>query len=86
MRLIFGEGASLDLTAREYYVSRVGSAARGGHDNIARLDASLSVRVYRQHGVSVRYLLNRRDAFYPDTGDNSQTRGTNRPLLYVPRT
>lgn len=76
LRLILGERAALDLTAREYFVSRVGSAARGGHDNIARVDASFTVRVYQRHGVSIRYLLNRRDAFYPDVGDSSQTRGT----------
>ena len=76
LRLIFGERASLDFTGREYFVSRVGSAARGGHDNIVRVDASFTARVYQRHGVSIRYLLNRRDAFYPDTGDSSQTRGT----------
>jgi len=76
LRLIFGERAAVDLTAREYFVSRVGAAARGGHDNIVRLDASFTVRVYKRHGISLRYLLNRRDAFYPDVGDSSQTRGT----------
>jgi hypothetical protein len=76
LRLILGERAALDLTAREYFVSNVGAAARGGHDNIVRLDASLTWRVYERHGISLRYLLNRRDAFYPDIGDSSQTRGT----------
>jgi hypothetical protein len=76
LRLILGERASLDLTGREYFVSNVGAAARGGHDNIVRLDASFTVRIYKRHGISLRYLLNRRDAFYPDVGDNSQTRGT----------
>ena len=76
LRLVFGERASLDLTGREYFVSRVGAASRGGHDNIARLDASLTFRVYQRHGIALRYLLNRRDAFYPDVGDSSQTRGT----------
>lgn len=76
LRLILGDRASLDLTGREYFVSRIGAASRGGHDNIARLDASFTVRVYDRHGISVRYLLNRRDAFYPDVGDSSQTRGT----------
>ncbi|MGE5739640.1 MAG: DUF3943 domain-containing protein [Betaproteobacteria bacterium] len=76
LRFIFGERAALDLTAREYFVSDVGAASRGGHDNIVRLDASFTVRVYKRHGVSVRYLLNRRDASYPDVGDSSQTRGT----------
>jgi len=76
LRLIFGERAALDLTAREYFVSHVGAAARGGHDNIVRLDASFTVRVKGRHGISVRYLFNHRDAFYPDVGDSSQTRGT----------
>ncbi|MEO8849635.1 MAG: DUF3943 domain-containing protein [Casimicrobiaceae bacterium] len=76
LRLILGERASLDLTGREYFVSNVGAAARGGHDNIVRLDASFTVRVYQRHGIALRYLLNRRDAYYPDVGDNSQTRGT----------
>ena len=76
LRLIIGERASLDVTGREWFVSRVAAAGRGGHDNIARLDASLTVRVYRQHGLAIRYLGNRRDASYADTGDLSQSRGT----------
>ncbi len=76
LRLILGERASLDLTGREYFVSHVGAAARGGHDNIVRFDASFTVRVYERHGISLRYLFNRRDAFYPDVGDSSQSRGT----------
>ena len=76
LRVILGDRASLDLTGREYFVSRVGAASRGGHDNIARLDASLTVRVHERHGIAIRYLLNRRDAFYPDFGESSQTRGT----------
>jgi hypothetical protein len=76
LRVILGERAALDVTGREYFVSNVAAAGRGGHDNIARLDASFTVRVYQRHGVALRYLLNRRDAFYPDTGNSSQTRGT----------
>jgi hypothetical protein len=75
-RLIFGQRAALDLTAREYFVSDVGDAGRGGHDNILRLDASFTVRIAGPHGVSLRYLLNRRDASYPGIGNSSQTRGT----------
>jgi hypothetical protein len=76
LRLILGERASIDLTGREYFVSRVAAATRGGHDNIIRLDAALTVRLYRQHAIAVKYLWNRRDAFYPDVGDSSQSRGT----------
>ena len=75
-RLIFGDRAALDLGAHEYFVSDIGAASRGGHDNILRLDASFTVRVTGRHGISLRYLLNRRDASYPDVGNSSQTRGT----------
>ena len=57
-------------------MSNVGAATRGGHDNIVRVEAAFTVRVHGRHGISLRYLLNRRDAFYPDVGDSSQTRGT----------
>jgi hypothetical protein len=76
LRFIYGERAALDVSAREYFVSNVGAATRGGHDNIVRVEAAFTVRVHRRHGISLRYLLNRRDAFYPDVGDSSQTRGT----------
>ena len=74
---LLGAGyAAVDLTGREYFVSRVAAANRGGHDNIVRADASLTFRVYGPHAISLKYLLNRRDAFYPDFGDSSQTRAT----------
>ena len=76
LRFIFGDRAAVDLTAREYFVSDVAAPSRGGHDNIVRLDASFTVRLHERHGLSLRYLLNQRDAFYPDVGDSSQTRGT----------
>ena len=76
LRLIVGERMSLDVTGREYFVTRVAAAKRGGHDNIVRLDASFTVRVYRDHGVSIKYLGNRRDTMYADIGDVSQSRGT----------
>ena len=76
LRLIVGERMSVDVTGREWFVSRVAAAQRGGHDNIARLDASVTFRVYREHGIAVKYLGNRRDASYPDRGDMSQSHGT----------
>jgi uncharacterized protein DUF3943 len=77
LRLIFGDRASLDLTGREYFVSRIASANNiGGHDNIVRTDIAFTLRVYRQHAVSIRYLLNRRDATFSGQGDITQTRGT----------
>ena len=75
-RMIYENKLSLDLTGREYFVSRVAAAARGGHENIARLDASLTMRIKGPHAVSIRYLGNRRDVSFPDTGNRKQTRAT----------
>ena len=76
LRFIFGETASLDLAAREFFVSRVGGAAPTGKDNIVRGDAALTWRVSGRHGVALRYVFTRRDASSPDLGDRTQTRGT----------
>jgi len=75
MRVIFGNRASLDFTAREYFVSRVGGAVTSGKDNIVRSDAAFTLPVYGPHAVSLRYQLTRRDAS-GDLGDTTQTRGT----------
>ncbi len=61
LRLIAGDRAALDLTAREYFVSNV-TGSRGGHDNVIRADASVTWRIHREHAVTVRYQLSRRDS------------------------
>ena len=76
LRAIYKDACAIDLTARAYYVSRVAAAARGGNENIQRVDAALTCRVKGRHGVSIKYLGNRRDAYYPDIGERSQHRGT----------
>ncbi|MGE5465695.1 MAG: DUF3943 domain-containing protein, partial [Methanocella sp.] len=76
LRLIMADRAALDVTAREYFVSNVAGASRGGHDNIARADATFTWRIHKQHAVAVKYLWSRRDATYPDLGDRTQTRAT----------
>lgn len=73
-RIIFSDRAAIDVSAREYYVSRV--AGTSGHDNIVRLDAAFTVRFHRQRAITLRYLLSRRDAFFPDVGSRTQLRGT----------
>ncbi|HXD41036.1 MAG TPA: DUF3943 domain-containing protein [Ramlibacter sp.] len=76
LRVIFGDRSSLDITARDYFVSRVGGAGLGGHDNIARADIGYTWRIHKQHAVTVKYLWNRRNATFSDLSDRSQTRGT----------
>lgn len=76
LRFIFGNRASLDFNAREFFVSRVAGAGTGGHDNIARADLTFTLRVYREHGVAIKYLWSRRDATFPMLADLSQSRAT----------
>jgi hypothetical protein len=76
LRMIFGERSSLDLTAREYFVSKVAAANRGGRDNIVRTDISYTLRVRRQQAITIKYLGNRRDAYFPDLGTRTQARAT----------
>ena len=76
LRAIIGDRISLDLTAREYFVSGVSAGNRGGHDNIVRADATATWRVHKQHAVAIKYQFSRRDAFFPDLGDRTQRRGT----------
>ncbi len=76
LRAVFDERAALALNAREYYVSRVAAAQAGGHETIARADASLTYRIRNQHAVALKYTWSRRDAAFPATGDQTQSRGT----------
>lgn len=76
LRAIFGEKVSLDLTAREYFVSRIAADSGGGRDNIVRVDATVTMRLNRRHAFSLKYLGNRRDASFASAPDLNQTRGT----------
>jgi hypothetical protein len=76
MRLIFGDTASLDVTGREYFVKHATAAGRSGHDNILRADATLTVRVHKQHAVAIKYLWNRRDTTFAALPDSKQERAT----------
>jgi hypothetical protein len=74
-RTILGDGVALDITGRAYFVSSVASVPDRGRDIIGRIDAALTWRVYKRHGVSIKYLGNIRDANYAGV-DQSQSRNT----------
>ena len=76
LRLTDSDRLALDVTGREYFVSRVASGTSGGHDNVVRLDASLTWRIRRQHAISLRYLGNRRDASFSGAPSGRQERST----------
>jgi hypothetical protein len=76
MRMIFGERAALDLVGRDYFVSSVASTEQRGSENIIRGEASATVRIYRRHAITVKYIVSHREANYPDLGDRHQNLGT----------
>ena len=75
LRLLFGDTAMLDLTGQEFYVSSKG-ATEPGSENIARLDAGFTVRLFGRHALGVRYLLSNRDLNYSHSAEKHQTMGT----------
>jgi len=76
MRLVFRETAAIDVTMRENFITRVAGAADGARENIARIDAALTWRVHKQHGISIKYLGNRRDVRGGDLDGRVQQRST----------
>ena len=76
LRLTNDDRASLDLTAREYFVSSVASGTSGGHDNIVRADAAFTYRIGRQQALTLKLLANRRDARFAGPGTQRQTQVT----------
>ena len=75
LRLIFGDRLMLDTTAREYYVSNVG-ATENATENIARVDASCTVRIYGPHAIGIQYVYSQRDAHYHGIPNRHQSVGT----------
>ena len=82
LRLMFGDAANLDLTARSYYVSSVASTEDRGSERIFRGDAAFTVRVHGPHAVTLKYNNSQRNAHYPDIADTHQT-VTTLSLLYT---
>ena len=76
MRLIFRESVALDATLREHFITRVAGAADGARENIARIDAALTWRIHKQHGISIKYLGNRRDVHGGELDGRVQQRST----------
>ncbi len=72
LRLMFGETANFDLTARSYYVSDVASTEDRGTERIYRGDAALTVRVQGPHFITLKYSASQRNAHYSDMADTQQ--------------
>jgi Domain of unknown function (DUF3943) len=76
LRVIFGDRVSIDVSARDYFISKIAASESTGTENIGRADLSLTVRVFNLHGVTLRYEESRRDGTYASLPTSHQTIGT----------
>lgn len=77
LRLTHEEKVALDMTARQYFVSRVGSGTSGGgRDNIVRADGALMYRVAKRQALALRVVGTRRVAAFAGGETNRQTQVT----------
>ena len=75
-RLILADRAAVDLELRDYYVSGLAASENDGSENIFRGVATLTVRLYNLHGITLRYTVSQRDAHYSDLEDTRQAVGS----------
>jgi Domain of unknown function (DUF3943) len=78
LRLIFGDRAMLEGTARQYYVAGIGSGAgsrseRFGQEIIGRGSVGLTVRIWGPHALGLQYLVSKRDTRAPNLRDRHQS-------------
>jgi hypothetical protein len=74
LRLLIGDRAMLDLSGHEFYISSRG-ASEPGKENILRLNAGLTVRLFDRHALGLRYVISNRDLDYPGIAERHQTMG-----------
>jgi hypothetical protein len=68
-RLIAGDRLMLDGTAREYYVSGIGSDDKHGSETIFRGDTGVTFRLFDGHSLSARFTASTRNAKYESAAD-----------------
>jgi hypothetical protein len=76
LRLIAAGRAMIDLTAREYYVSGVGSDDTHGSETIFRGSAGVTLRIYGNQALGAQYVASTRNAKYGKLPDNKLSEGT----------
>jgi len=62
LRLTAGSRAAFDISGRGFLVSDIGGYETPTDDLVLRAEASLGLRLFSRHAVSLRYVFNRRDA------------------------
>ena len=76
LRLLLGDRAMLDLTARDYFVSGTGSDDTRGSEQIFRGNFGVTFRVHGPNGLGVQYVLSTRNAEYGNQPNKKLSEGT----------
>ncbi len=75
LRVIVGDRASADVSARLVTVGRIGNRI-AGRDDIARVDTNFTYRLLGRHAIGANHLWSHRSASYPVAGQRRQTLST----------
>ena len=76
LRLILGDRATFDLSARQYYVTGVGSDDSRGSEFIFRGNTGVTMRLRGNHAVGVQFTASTRDARYGSLPSKRMADGT----------
>jgi len=72
LKLIFGERAALECTARGYYISKIAASESTGSETLDRIDVRFTLRVHGPNGLTIRYTDSNRDGRYVNLPDSHQ--------------
>lgn len=76
LRLIAGDRAMLDMTARRYYVSGLGSDDSQGSETVFRGNFGVTVRMVGGHALGAQFVASTRDAQYGTLPNRKLSEGT----------
>lgn len=71
-RMIVDDRAAVDVATEQYWLGRIANR-RAGHDDISRVEASLTWRVTGPHAVGVRGVWSQRSSEYADQPERRQS-------------
>jgi hypothetical protein len=75
LRLILGDRLMFDSTTRQYFVTRLGGSEDASED-VTRVDAGATLRIFGHQTVSASYVYSRREARYPGITGRRQSVGS----------
>lgn len=76
LRMVLGNEASVDMTVRKYFAGNIGRSDDHGGNSVLRGEAAFTMRVQRNHLVSLKYITSRRDSSQFNPNAPTQRRDT----------